>query len=189
MKRAEMSKGQRVMVKLHGSWREGRLMAPRTMAIVYERQSPALGQARSGVMRRVLAWGSTGAEVGYPVMTQASGLTPEGELPTLCGELLRGQDIEDWDAYHARAQAIEAEKLRLQGERERNVEAMRERASRLPLTISQVAALTYVESSWKPEATKPCGRLTVTIDELEAFARAVQRHSLIDASGGLMAAP
>jgi hypothetical protein len=177
MKRQGMSKGQRVMVKLAGGWQEGRLMEPRIMAVVYERRPSAPGQAYAGTMRKVLVWGSTGAEVGYPVMVHASGIVPGGELPALCGGLSRGQDIEDWDAYHARAQAAKAERLRLEYERERNVEAMRERASRLPLNASQVDFLTYVESSWKPEATKPCGRLTMTIEELEAFARAVERCS------------
>lgn len=173
MKRQEMSKGQRVMAKLHGSWREGWLMEPRTMAVVYERQSPLPGQGRSGLMRRMLAWSSTGAEVGYPVMMHASGLVADGELPALCGKLVRGQDIEDWDAFWEKARAAEAEKLRLESERERNIEAMRERASRLPLSASQMASLTWVAESWRPAATEPSGRLTMTIGELERFAEAV----------------
>jgi hypothetical protein len=173
MKRAEMSKGQRVMVKRPtGGWREGRLMEPKTMAVTYEKRSTKPGQGWQGAMRKVLIWGSTGAQVGYPVMTRASGLTSEGELPALCGELCRGRDIEDWDAHHARAQAITAEKLRLKDERERNVEAMRERASKLPLSASQVAALAWVPESWKPGSTEPCGRLSMTISELERFAAA-----------------
>lgn len=177
MKRQEMSKGQRVMVKLSmGGWREGWLMEPRTMAVVYARQSPPPGQGRSGLMCRMLAWSSIGAEVGYPVMLQTSGLVPDGELPALSGELLRGQDIENWDAFWEKARAAEDKKLSLQGERERNVEAMRERASRLPLSASQVASLTYVPEAWKPAATEPCGRLTMTISELEEFALAVQKR-------------
>lgn len=175
MKRQEMSKGQRVMVKLSmGGWREGWLMEPRTMAYSYRQSSDQYARRTSAL--RVWSYSSTGTQVGYPVMTRASGLTPESELPALCGELVRGQDIEDWDTHHARARAIEAKRLALSGERERNVEAMRERASRLPLSASQVASLTWVAESWRPAATEPSGRLTMTIDQLEEFALAVQKR-------------